>query len=136
MIAIAIAFVALMPSVVLGALLWREIDDRTAENRGLIERVQQNEERQETARIAVRKAIRQADIENCQEDEIVKQRLRQIVAFDPEDLAFTLEQLGIDPDSTRGRLLTQRSRHAAAEAVHALRPRNCSKLPDPTEPKP
>ena len=134
MIAIAIAFVSLMPSVVLGGLLWREIDHRTNQNKGLIERVQQNEARQETTREQVRQAIRQADIENCQEDEIVKERLRQIVAFDPEELAFTLEQLGIDPNSERGQLLTQRSKQSSDEAVRALRPRDCSKLPDPTRP--
>lgn len=135
MIAIAVGFIAFIPSIVLGVLLYREIDHRTRENARVIEKVQANEQRQEKSRAEVRQAIRDADIENCQEDEVVKARLRKIVAFDPEELRFTLEQLGIDPDSRRGQGLAERSKAAADEAVYALRPRDCNKLPDPTEPR-
>jgi hypothetical protein len=133
-VAIAIGFIALIPSLVLAVFLWREIDQRSAQSRALIAEVQQHEEEVERDRVAVRKAIRQADIENCQEDEIVKARLRGIVAFDPEEVALTLEQLGIDPSSERGRLLAERSKQQADEAVRALAPRDCTKLPDPTDP--
>lgn len=135
MIAIAVGFIAFIPSIVLGVMLYREIDHRTTQNAQVIEKVRANEQRQERTRADVRQAIREADIENCEEDEIVKERLRKIVAFDPEEIRFTLEQLGIDPDSRRGQELIARSKASADEAVHALRPRDCSKLPDPTQPR-
>jgi flagellar biosynthesis/type III secretory pathway M-ring protein FliF/YscJ len=141
MIAIAIGFISLIPSAVLGVLLYREIDSRSTQNRELIakqavlvRKVQANEGRQEKIRAEAREAVRQADIENCHDLEVVKGNLRSIVAFDPEELRKTLEQLGIDPDSKRGQDLAARSREAADEAVRTLSPRDCSKLPDPTVP--
>lgn len=131
-ISIAIGFIALIPSIVLAVLLWHEIDQRSSQAKELIVEIQQHEKAVARDREAVRKAIRQADIENCQEDEIVKAKLRGIVAFDPEEVALTLEQLGIDPKSERGKLLTQRSKQQADEAERALAPRDCTDLPDPT----
>lgn len=134
--AIAIGLIAIIPSVVLAVLLWREVDQRSNANRQLILRIEHNAQQQEKVRADVRKAIREADIENCQEDEVVKAKLRSLLAFDPAELKLTLEQLGIDPQSPQGIKLADRSRVASAEAVKKLGPRDCSKLPDPTVPQP
>lgn len=133
-IAIAIALVALLPSLVLSVLLWREADSRTNSNHALIVKLQQHTAEQERLRQDAREAIRQADIVNCREDELVKSRLREIVSFKPEEVAQTLIQLGIDPNSERGRQLLERSKINAERATRALRRRDCSKLPDPTAP--
>lgn len=133
--AIAIALVCLLPSLVLGALLWHEIDKRSEQNKALIVEMQQHEANLAAERQEVREQIRAADIDNCREDELVKSRLRKIVAFNPEEVALTLEQLGIDPSSQRGILLTQRSKKSADEATQALAPRDCTALPDPTNPQ-
>ena len=140
-IALAVAFVALIPSAILGGLLWLEVDTRTDTNKALIEeqarlvkQIQRNEVAQEKLRVEARAAIRKADISNCEEDEVVKSRLREIVRFDPAELNLTLETLGIDPQSARGKSLIERSKANAAEAVNALRPRDCSMLPDPAAP--
>lgn len=132
-LAIAIAFVALIPSAVLGFLLWQEIDTRSEANTELIEEDRRHEEAQERLRVAARNAIRRADIANCREDELVKARLRELVAFDEAGFLMTLEVLGIDPSSERAQRLEARSRARALEAQVALRKRDCSKLPDPTE---
>ena len=133
-VAIAVGFIALIPSLVLAVFLWREIDQRSAQSRALITEIQEHEKRVAAERVEVRKAIREADIQNCREDETVKARLRGIIAFDPKEVALTLEQLGIDPQSERGKLLTQRSKQRADESVKALAPRDCTDLPDPTKP--
>jgi len=132
MYAIAIALVCLIPSVVLAVFLWREVESRTDSNRVLIQEVQRHEAEQAAERLKVRAAIRRADLENCRQDEVVKARLRNLVAFNADELNFTLEQLGIDPQSARGQALIERSRRSAAEATTALAPRDCTKLPDPT----
>ena len=140
-VAIAVAFVALIPSAILGGLLWHEVDTRTDSNKALIEeqtrlvkQIQKNEVAQEKLRVEARAAIRAADISNCEEDEVVKSRLREIVRFNPEELNLTLETLGIDPQSARGKSLFERSKRNADEAVNALRPRDCTMLPDPADP--
>ena len=140
MTAIAIAFVALIPSLVLGVLLWHEIGQRSDANRALIQdhavllaKIQRNEAEQGKLRAEAREAIRRADIANCEEDELVKSRLREIVRFKPEQVALTLEQLGIDPASKQGQQLTERAKESSDAAVFALRPRDCALLPDPTK---
>jgi len=133
MYAIAIALVCLIPSIVLAVFLYREVGLRTDANKALIVEVQRHEAEQEAERIKVRAAIRRADLENCKDDEIVKARLRKLVAFDPKEVTFTLEALGIDPNSARGQQLIDRSKASAAQAQNALRARDCTKLPDPTK---
>lgn len=133
--AIALALVCLLPSIVLAVFLWREVESRTNANHDLIVEVKRHEAEVAAERVRVRQAIRRADLENCREDEIVKARLRRLVAFNADELNFTLEQLGIDPLSSRGQALIERSRQSAMEATSALAPRDCTTLPDPTQPQ-
>lgn len=132
--AIAFALVSLIPAIVLGVLLYREVESRSDANAELIRKIQRNEVAQEKIRKEARAAIRKADIANCEEDEVVKGRLRDIVRFKPDEIVLTLEQIGIDPQSERGQQLIARSKASADAAVHALRRRDCEKLPDPTAP--
>lgn len=137
-IAIAIALVALIPSIILGALLWHEVRVRTDANRELLQaqavvlaKLKRSDAQQARLRVQARAAIRAADKANCESDEDVKARLRELVKFKPEQVAETLRQLGIDPASSRGQQLTKRSKESSDEAVAALAPRDCSKLPAP-----
>jgi len=133
--AIALALVCLLPSIVLAVFLWREVGTRSDANHALIVEVKRHEAEQEAERAKVREAIRSADLANCRADEVVKARLRKLVAFNADELNFTLEQLNIDPLSSRGQALIDRARRSSAEATAALAPSDCTALPDPTNPQ-
>lgn len=137
LIALPLALVALVPSVFGLVLLQREVSIRTDENKRLITEVQRHETEQAKLRAQNREAVRKADVLLCQDLEDIKSELRGIVRFDPEGTRFTLEQLGIDPDSTRGQLLIQRSKRQAAEASERLKARTggCKTLPRPKVPE-
>ena len=130
-IALAIALIALLPSLVLGALLWREVDTRTNANQQLLESHAKVLKQQEVIRREARRVFRRAVIDNCKENELVKGRLREIVRFKPEQVALTLTQLGIDPASERGQQLTERAKQSSDNAVRALRKRTCALPIDP-----
>ena len=88
-IALAIALIALLPSLVLGALLWREVDTRTNANQQLLESHAKVLKQQEVIRREARRVFRRAVIDNCKENELVKAKLREIVRFKPEQVALT-----------------------------------------------
>lgn len=125
-IALAVAFIALLPSMILGGLLWHEVDVRTTSNRHLLQEHERVLKEQEALRTEARRVFRRAVLNNCKENELIKGRLREIVRFKPEQVALTLTQLGIDPASERGQQLTERAKQSGDEAVRALRKRACT----------
>lgn len=137
-LAIPLAFVVLIPSLLGVGLAVHESRQRSHQNAVLIGRletalgqVKKIQQEQTNARVQNRARFADSDIQICKTTENLKSALRSIVRFDVQATRLTIQQLGLDPDTGRGKQLFDRSKQASVVAENKLKPRKngCLSLP-------
>lgn len=143
-LAIPLALIVLIPTLVGFTLFARESRARTDQNKTLIQRIAADDHQikqvlaeQSSARQRNRERFASSDRTLCMRIEALKTQVRASVAFDETAIRQTLVQLGINPDSSRGQKLIAQQRAASAVLVERFQAKSCTALPSAkaTEPK-